>query len=115
MKEPWAAAQRAFAISKHNQTITFAPLPNKTVGDAPFTISASASSGLPVSFSSSTPSVCTASGNIAAIVGSGTCTIVASQGGNGSYKPAVGVTRSFKVSAAAPNSTFVLYLPLVAR
>jgi CSLREA domain-containing protein len=106
---------RSFTINKQNQTISFAPLLDKTLGDAPFTISASASSGLPVSFSSSTPAVCTVSGNTAALVGSGTCTIVASQSGNGSYKPAVDVTRSFKVSASAPNSIFILYLPLVAR
>jgi hypothetical protein len=33
------------------QTITFGPLPDRTYGDAPFTVSASASSLLPVSYS----------------------------------------------------------------
>src|SRR5262249_44783027 len=41
-----ADVKRTFAITTQTQTITFAPLPSKTVGDPPFTASASASSGL---------------------------------------------------------------------
>ena len=36
-------------ISKADQTITFASLPDKTYGDADFVITATANSGLPVS------------------------------------------------------------------
>src|SRR5207237_10414756 len=39
--------------AKLNQTITFGALPPKTFGDADFSVSATASSGLPVSFSAS--------------------------------------------------------------
>jgi hypothetical protein len=45
-----------------NQTITFDPLPNRAPGTPPFTVSATASSGLPVTFASSPQSVCTVSG-----------------------------------------------------
>ncbi len=57
------------------QTITFDAPSNVNYGAAPFTISAAASSGLAVSFASTTPSVCTVSGNRVTIMGSGTCTI----------------------------------------
>ena len=67
--------------SKQTQTITFAALGTKTMGDAPFTLSATASSGLAVSFVSSNTSVATISGNMVTIVGTGTTTIVASQAG----------------------------------
>ena len=47
-----------------SQTITFNALPDQAFGTAPFTISATSSSGLTVSFTSTTCSVCTVSGAI---------------------------------------------------
>src|SRR4051812_2747212 len=44
------------------QTISFGSLPNRTYGDADFAVSATATSGLVVAFSSNTPSACTVSG-----------------------------------------------------
>ena len=43
-----------FTISKGDQTITFLGLADKTLADSPVTIGATASSGLAVSFSSTT-------------------------------------------------------------
>ena len=57
--------------------------PNHTFGDLPFTVSASASSGLPISFSSNTPLVCSVGGNVVTAIASGTCTLVAAQAGSG--------------------------------
>jgi hypothetical protein len=95
------------------QTITFGPLANVIFGVPPFTISAAASSGLPVSFTSSTPKVCTVTGNTVTIVGVGRCSITASQGGNTNYLAAPPVTQSFtssKISSgtltAAPVNAF---------
>ena len=42
---------RSFTVALAVQTITFAPLVNKRLGDPPFSVSATASSGLPVTFS----------------------------------------------------------------
>jgi hypothetical protein len=81
-------------VSKTDQTITFPPLVDKTFGDAPFSVSATASSGLPVSFSIvSGPA--TISGNMVTITGPGTITVRASQGGNGNFNAAPTVDRSF--------------------
>src|SRR5438128_9529297 len=44
---------QTFSIAKANQTITFGAISNKTFGDPDFVVSATASSGLPVSFSAS--------------------------------------------------------------
>ena len=95
-------------VNKANQTITFGALANKMLGDLDFMISAAASSGLPVTFSSSTMSVCTLSGSTVHIVAPGTCTISADQGGNINYNPAATVMQSFTVGkyaiAACPSA-----------
>jgi len=80
------------------QTITFNPSANATYGDAPFTVSASASSGLSVSFSSDTPSVCSVAGSTVTIGAAGMCTVRASQGGNTTWLPAPDVTQSFTIA-----------------
>mgnify|MGYP001085964834 CR=1 FL=1 len=82
------------------QTIDFGPLSAKTFGDPPFSISATATSGLPVTFSSLTTSVCSVSGNSVSLLSDGTCTIRADQAGdNMIYAVAESVDRSFKVKA----------------
>lgn len=85
------------------QTITFGALASKNFGDAPFTLTATASSGLPVSFASSNASVVAISGNTATITGAGVATITASQAGNGTYAAAADVTQSLTVNAIAPT------------
>jgi len=88
---------RSVTAQKASQTITFNPLPNKTYGDPPFTVSASTSSALPVSFSIvSGPA--TISGNTVTVTGVGTMTVRASQAGNSNYNPSPSVDRSFQVS-----------------
>jgi RHS repeat-associated protein len=84
------------------QTINFAPFVNTVNainGGTPVTVSATASSGLPVSFSSNTPSVCTVNGTSVTLINPGTCTIAANQNGNASYYTALPVVQSFTVIA----------------
>ena len=88
----------ALTIGKANQTITFANPGNKILGVAPFAISATAGSGLPVGFTSLTTSVCTVSGTTVTLVAAGTCTIRAAQAGNANYNAAADVQQSFLVS-----------------
>src|SRR3974390_409980 len=81
------------------QTISFGPLSNKVYGNAPFTVSATASSGLPVTFSiASGPA--TISGNTVTLIGTGLVTVRASQPGNTNYLPAPDVNQSFTVTPA---------------
>lgn len=90
---------------KNTQTINFGALGNKTFGNADFAISASASSGLAVSFSSQTPSVCSVAGTSVHLVAAGTCTIRASQAGNAAYSAATDVDQSFTISPVAINGS----------
>jgi hypothetical protein len=103
----WAAAtpvSRSFTVNAEPQTITFNAPATQTVG-TPLTLSATASSGLAVSFSSQTTSVCTVSGTKATFVAAGTCTIQASQAGNSTWAAATPVSRSFTVNLAKPTIT----------
>ena len=96
---PADSAEHTVTVEKANQTITFAAfLTGKKLGDPDFTVSATASSGLPVGFGSQTPSVCTVSGATVHIVAVGTCTVRATQGGNANYNAATPVDRSFAVT-----------------
>jgi subtilisin-like proprotein convertase family protein len=87
----------SFEVTQAAQTIDFGPLADRLITDSPFTVSATASSGLPVSFSSLTSSVCTVAGDEVTLVDAGTCTIRASQAGDATFQPAPNVDRSFEV------------------
>jgi len=73
---------------KLDQTINFSALADKTYGETSFSLGASASSGLSVSYISSDPLVATISGSTVTIVGAGSTTITASQAGNATYNAA---------------------------
>lgn len=95
----FAFAGTAFAaVPKSDQTITFAALSTKTYGDAYFTVSASASSGQSVSFSSTSTACHISFSNRVNIDTSGICNIKASQSGNSSYNAAPDVYRSFTIN-----------------
>jgi hypothetical protein len=87
------------------QTISFtttAPTAAATGGS--YTVAASASSGLPVSYAIAPASagVCALTGGAVSFVGTGTCTVLADQPGNVSYDPAPQASQSFGVSPPPP-------------
>lgn len=81
-----------------DQTITFNALDEVTYGDAPFELTATASSGLAVSYESSDPDIAVITGNTLTITGLGTVTVTALQEGNGAYNPALMVTQDLVVN-----------------
>jgi hypothetical protein len=84
-----------------SQTITFPPIPNHASTDPPFALVATASSGLPVTFTViSGPA--TVSGNIVTLIGTGSVTIQADQPGNNTFAAAPSVQQTFSVTALAP-------------
>jgi len=95
-----SSATDTAAVGPLLQTIAFGPLNNVTMGTPPFSVTATASSGLPVTFTSTTTSVCSVAGSTVTILAVGTCTITASQAGNGTFPAAASVTQNFNVTAA---------------
>ena len=85
------------------QTITFPTVSGLTEGDSKALI-ATASSGLAVSYSSSTPNVCSVSGGTVKGVSGGTCTLVASQSGDATYSEAPNVSVTFGISFSAKKN-----------
>ena len=75
-------------------------------GVAPIALEATASSGLPVVFTTTTPTVCTGlNTSTVTFINNGTCTIDANQAGNSFYAPAPQVVITFTVSAIAQRLT----------
>jgi hypothetical protein len=93
---------QTFAIARANQTITFGSLGGKRLGDADFTVSATASSGLNVSFAAT--GNCTVSGTTVHLTGAGSCTITASQAGNTDYDAAAEIAQSFSITRAVATA-----------
>ncbi|MFZ9707316.1 MAG: hypothetical protein ACO3CG_05700 [Ilumatobacteraceae bacterium] len=58
-----SSVSQSFSITKADQSITFGTLTNRTYSATAFAVSATSSSGLSVSFSSTTTSICTVSGS----------------------------------------------------
>jgi hypothetical protein len=86
--------------AKISQQITFNGLAVKKYGDVAFTLNATASSGLPVTYTSSNNSVATVSGNQVTIVGTGTTTITAAQAGNDTIAAAISLSNTLIVQKA---------------
>ena len=89
-----------------NQLISFGTAPTLTYGGANGAVSASATSGLPVTFSSLTGDICTVSSSTVSPRSAGTCIIAANQGGNGNYNAAAQVTQAIVIAKAVPVITW---------
>ncbi len=92
-----APVSQTLTVNKAPQAITFATLPQKSINDAPFQLTASASSSLTVSYTSSNTGVATVSGSTVTIRGVGTTTITASQAGNSNFLAAADVAQTLTV------------------
>ena len=102
-------AGQSVTVSKANQTIDFTLTVTPTYGDGPFAVSATATSTLPVTFSSLTTGVCAmADATHVQIVSAGTCTIAATQAGDGNFATAPQVTASVTIAQAAQTIDFTL-------
>ena len=95
-----------------DQTITFGTLADKLTTDPDFNVSATANSGLPVSFNIvSGPA--TIDGNTISLTGAeGTVTVRASQAGDSAYNPATPVDQSFDVTAPSLQDQTITFGPL---
>ena len=80
------------------QTITFGALTSATYGVSSIALTATASSGLAVTYSVTGPA--TVSSSTLTVTGAGTVTVTASQTGNNTYAAATPVSQSFSVSKA---------------
>ena len=104
----FAPARRTQTIAVYvdpAQTLSFSAAPTLSLFSTA-TVAATASSGLPVSYASLTPAVCTVDAvtGLVADLTLGNCTIAADQAGDATYNPALRVTQTIAV-AVPPGMT----------
>jgi ELWxxDGT repeat protein len=102
---------QTLTVNKGSQTITFSALAPKTFGESAYTLGATSSSSLAVTYASSNTSVATISGATVTIVGAGTTIITASQAGNSNYNSATDVTQTLTVNKGSQTITFSALAP----
>ncbi len=93
------------AVPTTPQTITFNRPDSMTVGSSAYTTNAVSTSGLTVTLTSITPTLCTVSGLNVTPVAAGNCKVEATQPGNSTYLPATKVTLTIPVYAIAGGGT----------
>jgi hypothetical protein len=94
------------ALDATPQAITFEAPPALLLGQQA-TVSASASSGLPVSYTSQSPAVCAVAADTGVVTGLalGDCVIAADQAGDSHYAPAATATQALVVQSAGRAQT----------
>jgi hypothetical protein len=107
--QPAPQVQQSFTVvpAPSPQTITFtSSAPGSAIYLGPsYNVSATASSGLPVTFTVSGP--CTLSGSSTVVMaGAGTCTVYANQSGSSSYLAAPQVQQTFSIAKQSQTITF---------
>ncbi len=105
-----SSGSTTLTVNPATQTITFPNPGAQTYGVAPITLTATATSGLPVSYTV-TSGPATVSGTVLTITGAGTVIVQAAQAGNTEYAAATPVSDTFTVSQLiAPGA--LLFVPM---
>lgn len=109
------SATGTLSISQASQSISFAALASTPLTSGTINLTGTASSGLPVTFTSDNPAVATVAGDVVTLVAAGTANITAAQAGNGNYSAAISVVRSLEVTSGtgggSPSAASIPTLP----
>jgi Putative Ig domain/FG-GAP repeat len=97
----------SLTVDKGDQTITFAPPSTATIGSS-ITLNGVASSGLLISYSINTPSVCTSTGAELKFISTGSCSVTPIQSGDNNWFAAPSIPRAIIV--LAPGGVRPLFL-----
>jgi hypothetical protein len=90
--------------TKISQTISFVTVPGSIGVSGTGTVTATATSNLPVVLSSKTTSVCAISGNTVTGIAEGTCTIAGNQAGDSTYATAPEKTQNINIVAVGSST-----------
>ncbi len=101
-----ATASVSFTVNPGVPTLTFAPIPAKSYGDPPFTVSATSQSSGAVTYSvTSGPATINSTSGLVTLTGTGTVVLGASQAAAANYTVAT-ASATFTVYAEAPTLVF---------
>lgn len=93
------------AIEPYNQALSFNPPPDVEITQGNINLTANATSGLPVIFTSSDPSRAVVNGNKLQLLSTGPVTITATQPGSALFKEATPLSRTFCITPRRPVIT----------
>jgi len=98
----------SISVNKFTQSITFTQpaAMNTRSGSQALTATSSAGNSYAVTLTSNYPLICSISNRAIVVVKSGTCSITASQSGDGTYQSATSITKTFVISKATQTITF---------
>ncbi len=105
---PAVGTSISFNVSKAPQTITFSTPSTLNLGQSPYTLTATSSSGLTVTLTTNVPNICTVNGKVLTMIVEGDCSLTARQSGSASYLEAQIVT---KVISIAKTQQTIDFLP----
>jgi uncharacterized protein (TIGR03437 family) len=99
---PAIPVDRSFTVlvAQRTQTINAASPLSYSLSVGTIQINATATSGLPVTLTSTTPSLCVVNGNLLNLIAVGSCTITATQPGNALFLPADPITIRVTITPA---------------
>jgi hypothetical protein len=100
------AVTQASPVARTPQDVVVGPLQPATFGDAPQVLRATATSGLPVTWTAQ--GACSVTGAVLTFTGTGPCTVVAAQEGDEEFAPADDVSRELVVATPAQRLTLAL-------
>jgi hypothetical protein len=89
----------SFEVSRDPQTLAFSPTSNVNLSSRSLALSATASSGAGVIFSTTTPTICSISGLTLNLLRAGNCAVTATQAGTPTFAP-VSVTADIVISGS---------------
>jgi hypothetical protein len=92
-----------FQITRTAQTVSFSAPTSATLASKALTLTATASSGAPVTFQSDSPTICSVTGNSLNLLKAGNCQVEAIQVGSATVSPA-SLTQSIAVTGTLPAS-----------
>jgi len=93
-----ASVTRVISLSKGTQTINFAPTSTLRFNSGPYTLQATATSSLTVTFINNSPNICALNGKTLTMISLGVCSIAATQAGNAIIGPAPQVARTINMT-----------------
>ncbi|MFJ1268675.1 fibronectin type III domain-containing protein [Legionella lytica] len=102
--------QQIFTVGKGNQSISYtSPAPTgAVVAGTPYTPTATAASGLAVTFTvdATSSAVCSINAGVVSFIGIGTCTLNANQGGDSNYNAAPQLQQNFTVGQGSQSISY---------
>jgi alpha-tubulin suppressor-like RCC1 family protein/sugar lactone lactonase YvrE len=97
---------RTLEVSKISQTITWNQSLSGVIGDTINLTAVGGASGNPVTYIAGPSSVCTVNGSLLNLIGTGTCSVTASQASNASFYNASDLLRMLEVSKISQTITW---------